>query len=96
MSYESFKNKETWLLNVWGYLEEIANTWIESQAQMGASVSDLTSEYCRDTFEEYIEEEYNNLPTGIVKDFVNDALATIDWNEVTRHVKDIIRETQEK
>jgi len=94
MSYESFKNKETWLLNVWGYIDEIANTWIETERPNGASVSDITSEYCRETFEQFIEDTCNKLPVGIVQDFVNDSISTIDWYEVTNHVKDTIRETQ--
>ena len=41
MSYESFKNKETWLLNVWGYLDEIANVWMENEQVHEAKVMEI-------------------------------------------------------
>lgn len=92
MSYESFKNKETWLLNVWGYLDEIANVWIENDQIHGANVTDISPEYCKDSFIMMIDETISQIPNGIVSDFVQDAISIIDWREVCDHVKDIVRE----
>lgn len=92
MSYESFKNKETWLLNVWGYLDEIANVWIENDQIHGAHVTEISAEYCKDSFIMMIDETLSKIPNGIVSDFVQDAISIIDWREVAEHVKDTVRE----
>lgn len=92
MSYESFKNKETWLLNVWGYLDEIANVWIENDQPHGAHVTEISAEYCKDSFIMMIDDTISKIPNGIVSDFIQDAISIIDWREVAETVKDIVRE----
>ena len=92
MSYESFKNKETWLLNVWGYIDEIANVWIENDQIHGAHVTEISAEYCKDSFIMMIDETLSKIPNGIVSDFVQDAISIIDWREVAETVKDVVRE----
>lgn len=92
MSYQSFKNKETWLLNVWGYIDEIANVWIENDQIHGAHVTEISSEYCKDSFIMMIDETLSKIPNGIVSDFVQDAISIIDWREVAETVKDTVRE----
>jgi hypothetical protein len=62
MSYESFKNKETWLLNVWGYLDEIANVWMENEQAHEAKVMEISPEYCKDSFVMMIDETLNKIP----------------------------------
>lgn len=92
MSYESFKNKETWLLNVWGYLDEIANEWMEGNQPEGAHVSDISADHCKEAFIDMVRDTLKKIPNGIISDFIEDALSTIDWREVAEHVKDIVRE----
>jgi len=96
MSYESFKNKETWLINVWGYVDEIANVWIENETPNGASFIDITPEYCRDAFEMLTDDMYNRLgDTGILKDFIDDSISSVDWREIHEHVIDIVRDAKD-
>ena len=38
-----------------------------------------------------VEDTYKTLPNGILKDFVDGCLQTIDWHELSGHVKDEIR-----
>jgi len=94
MSYESFKNKETWLLNVWGYIDEIANEWIETEKPTGAKPMSISADYCLESFTWMVEHTLKKLPNGIIADFVNDSISTIDWREVAESVKDIVREQE--
>jgi hypothetical protein len=93
MSYESFRNKETWLLNVWGYIDEIANVWQETEGTNDARIIDITPQYCQDVFDMLIESTYEIIPNGVLKDFIDHSLQSIDWNEVLTHVKDTITES---
>lgn len=92
MSYQSFKNKETWLLNVWNYIDEIASVWTENEKANGACVTDISAEYCKDSFEMMVEDTLDKVPNGIISDFIQDSISVIDWREVAECVKDIIRE----
>ena len=92
MSYESFKNKETWLLNVWGYIDEIANVWMENDQIHGADVTEITADYCKESFIMCVDDILRKVPNGIVTDFIQHSLDIIDWREVAEHVKDIVRE----
>ena len=85
MSYESFKNKETWLLNVWGYLDEIANEWIETEKPTGAKPMSISADYCLESFTWMVDHTLKKLPNGI---------STIDWREVAESVKDIVIEQE--
>jgi len=93
MSYESFRNKETWLLNVWGYIDEIASVWQETEAVNDAMTINITPQYCQDVFDMLIESTYETIPNGVLKDFIDHSLQSIDWNEVLTHVKDTITES---
>ena len=42
-----------------------------------------------------VEDTYNKLPNGILKDFVDGCLQTIDWHELSMTVKDTIKEQRE-
>lgn len=92
MSYESFKNKETWLLNVWGFIDEIANVWMENDQVHGADVTEISADYCKESFIMCIDDTLRKVPNGIVTDFIQHSLDIIDWREVAQHVKDIVRE----
>lgn len=92
MSYESFKNKETWLLNVWGFIDEIANVWVENDQVHGADVTEISADYCKESFIMCIDDTLRKVPNGIVTDFIQHSLDIIDWREVAQHVKDIVRE----
>mgnify|MGYP003640894189 CR=1 FL=1 len=92
MSYNPFKNRETWLLAEWGYADEIANVWITNEHPHGAVPSSISEDYCRDSFMMCMEETYSTLPHGIIKEYVDAALAKINWHEVLIKVKDTISE----
>ena len=89
MSYESFRNRETWLVNVWGYVEGLAELYMENEDP--ENVTGATPQWCRDCFDMLVEDTYKTLPNGILKDFVDGCLQTIDWHELSGHVKDEIR-----
>ena len=89
MSYESFRNRETWLVAVWGYVEGLAELYMENEDP--ANPTGATPQWCRDCFDMLVEDTYKTLPNGILKDFVDGCLQTIDWHELSGHVKDEIR-----
>ena len=93
MSYESFRNRETWLVNVWGFVDGLAETYIDTE-----NPKDLTGaspQWSRDCFDMMVEDTYSKLPNGILKDFVDGCLQTIDWHELSITVKDTIKEQRE-
>lgn len=96
MSYESFRNKQTWLLNVWGYIDEIASVWEDTEGEHNANVTDITPMYCQETFDMLTESTYEAIPNGVLKDFIDHSLRAIDWNEVLMHVKDTIIENLQR
>ena len=66
MSYESFRNKQTWLLNVWGYIDEIASVWEDTDGEHNANVTDITTNYCRDVFDMLTESTYETIPNEVL------------------------------
>lgn len=89
MSYESFRNRETWLVSVWGFVDGLAELYIENEDP--ENPTGATPQWCRDCFDMLVEDTYKTLPNGILKDFVDGCLQTIDWHELSGHVKDEIR-----
>ncbi|MDG1950591.1 MAG: hypothetical protein P8J32_07300 [bacterium] len=96
MSYEAFKNKETWLVEAWGLIEAIADVWIDNEAIHGDphcnSPTNLTEQYCRDAFVMLNEEAYSQLGNGILRAYIDHSTARVDWHEVLTYVKATITE----
>ena len=65
MSYESFRNRETWLVNVWGYVEGLAELYMENEDP--ENVTGATPQWCRDCFDMLVEDTYKTLPNGILR-----------------------------
>lgn len=93
MSYESFRNRETWLVNVWGYVDALADVYIENEDPK--DVTGATPQWCRDSFDMMVEDTYNTLTNGVLKDFVDGCLQCIDWHELSFHVKEAIKEQRD-
>jgi hypothetical protein len=47
-------------------------------------------------FDMLTESTYETIPNGVLKDFIDHSLQSIDWNEVLTHVKDTIIENRQR
>ena len=90
MSYNGWKNKETWLVNLWmgDYFQDMA----EEGAFKGcleAEIADRLEQMVVDYTDETVKQE-----SGLIADFLNMCLAEIDFWELARHLE-IEREDEE-
>lgn len=77
MSYNGWKNKETWLVNLW-----LGDYFTELQDENEA----ITEEFIRDTVEEYCQGAMGNtVESGFMVDLLNCALGEIDYREIAEH-----------
>jgi hypothetical protein len=76
MSYTGWKNRETWLVNLW-----FGDMFAEMQEDDGAQI---TANYIRETVENYVDEIIGR---GDVSGFVRDMLDldAIDYDELASH-----------
>ena len=76
--YNGWKNKETWLVNVW-YMDEMPRYFAEME-QYHVEPSEL------DEAVHYIAEEceaLSQLPPGLLSDFISTCWAEVDWHELS-------------
>jgi hypothetical protein len=73
MSYNGWKNRQTWLVNVLfgDYLQELAD-----EGQM------IDADFIRDMVDEHFQEQIKDL-SMFVQDLIDDA--GIDWDELAAH-----------
>ncbi len=65
----------------------------ETEGVKDAMTINITPQYCQDVFDMLIEGTYETIPNGVLKDFIDHSLQSIDWSEVLTHVKDTITES---
>ena len=76
MSYNGWKNKETWLVNL----------WIGDSLTMDQEAGhDITAAYIEQIVEDLIEDSGSN---GFVGDILNCALCEIDYDELASHYEE--------
>lgn len=74
MAYNGWKNKETWLVNLWlGYT-------LSMYAEDGV---EITPDYIEELVEELVDAEVSQ--NGLVADLLNCALGEIDYHEIAEH-----------
>lgn len=76
MSYNGWKNHETWLVCLWfgDYLAELSEERREA----------LTASDCREYVTEYVDDVARGTPL-MVQDLINSALGAVDWWEIASH-----------
>ena len=78
MSYNGWKNKETWLVNLW-----IGDSLTMDQE----AGQDITAAYIEQIVEDLIEDSGSRV-NGFVGDMINCALCEIDYAELASHYEE--------
>ena len=78
MDYNGWKNKETWLVNLWldDYLSE-----------MQEEGNHITADYVEEIVGDMVNEELGN---GMIYDLLQCALGKVDYHEIADHQKALI------
>jgi hypothetical protein len=84
--YNGWKNKETWLVNLW------LGDLLESDKEDGAIISaDYVREIVEDMVEQMSSSDLKTNMSGLIADLLNCALCEIDYREIA----EVYRETEE-
>ena len=75
MAYNGWKNKETWLVNLW-----LGDTFSTMQEE--------GTEITEDLIKEYVDEMIPESTNGFLTDMLNCALGEIDYDELAAHYKE--------
>lgn len=73
MSYNGWKNKETWLVNLW------IGDWLASEQEDGQEIS---AEYIESMVQDMLD---NAKLDGFLSDMINCAIGEIDWHEIASY-----------
>ena len=75
MSYNGWKNKETWLVNLWfgDYFQDLAD---EGEVLDAERLEQIVVDYTDETVKDQ---------SGLIADFINMCLAEIDFRELASH-----------
>jgi len=81
MSYNGWKNKETWLVNLW-----LGDVFAMDQEDG----LEITPEYIEDQVQMQIDNTFFGGPDEFIGDLLNCALGEIDYHEIASHyVKEV-------
>jgi len=86
-TYNGWKNKETWLVNLW-YMDEMSDYFADAEVYY-VEPYDL-----RDAIETIAHEceALSRLESGLLADFVSDAFAEVDWDALAEHLNEELAE----
>ena len=76
MAYNGWKNKETWLVNLW--LSDLLGMYEEEGVP-------VTEDNIEELVENIIETELHNMENGFIRDLLNCSLGEIDYRELAKH-----------
>ena len=89
MDYNGWKNKDTWLVNVW-YMDSMPEYYAES-GQYHVEPDEL-AESVRYIAEE--SEALSRLPAGLLSDFIQTCWAEVDWHELVEGLNESLKELE--
>lgn len=81
MEYNGWKNKETWLVNLW-YMDHMPDYFADA-GQYHVEPNELEEAV------QYIAEEseaLSQLPAGLLSDFIQTCWGQVDWHELAEHL----------
>ena len=88
-TYNGWKNKETWLVNVW-YMDHMPEYFADVE-QYHVEPNELQEAV------EYIAEEseaLSRLPAGLLSDFISTCWGEVDWYSLADHLNDTLKELE--
>lgn len=83
MDYNGWKNRETWLVNLW--LDDCI-------ADMQEAGCEITPEFIEELVCDMVNEELGN---GLIYDLLSCALGEIDYHEIAEHYKELADDDNE-
>ena len=98
-TYNGWKNKETWLVNVWlnndyemyqYYLGRVTDAWNNN--------GNVMEELKEIVWEIYVNLAHNDqhIENGLINDLIQTSLNNVDWSRLAEHYIEEIKETQGK
>ena len=89
--YNGWKNKETWLVNVW-YMDYMPEYFAEmEQYHVEANELEETVTYiCEES------EALSSLPVGLLSDFIRDSFSVVDWHSLADHLNVNLKDMEEE
>ena len=88
-TYNGWKNKETWLVNVW-YMDSMPDYFRDSE-QFHVEPNELEESV------KYIAEEceaLSQLPAGLLSDFISTCWAEVDWHTLVDQLNETLAELE--
>lgn len=88
-SYYGWKNKETWLVNIW-YMDYMP-VYFEDMDQYHVEANELEEAVT------YIAEEgeaLSSLPSGLLSDFISTCWGEVDWHSLADHLNDTLKDME--
>ena len=89
-TYNGWKNKETWLVNVW-YMDHMPEYFADMD-QYEVEPNELEEAVT------YICEEgeaLSSLPSGLLSDFISTCWGEVNWHELADHLNETLKEMKE-
>ena len=89
-TYNGWKNKETWLVNIW-YMDSMPEYFSEME-QYHVEANELEETVT------YIAEEceaLSSLPAGLLSDFISTCWGEVDWHSLADHLNDTLKDLEE-
>ena len=89
-TYNGWKNKETWLVNIW-YMDSMPEYFAEMD-QYHVEPNELEETV------QYISEEceaLSQLPAGLLSDFIQTCWGEVDWHSLADHLNETLKEMEE-
>ena len=91
MECNGWKNRETWLVNVW-YMDDMPNYFADMD-QFHVEANELQESV------QYIAEEceaLSQLKPGLLSDFINGCWADVDWHALAEHLNDTLADMEKE
>lgn len=90
MEYNGWKNKETWLVNVW-YMDHMPEHFEDAILPVDARELQEAITYIAEECE-----ALSSLPNGLLTDFINTCWAEVDWHALAKHLNDTIADMEKE
>lgn len=90
MEYNGWKNKETWLVNLW-YMDHMPDYFADA-GQYHVEPNELEEAV------QYIAEEseaLSQLPAGLLSDFIQTCWGQVDWHELAEHLNADLKDLED-